>query len=219
MHKKMEDLTEIKNKLIHWTKGQADNEGLFHNMQELQVLGEVADIIKDIAEAEEKCWKACYYKEIVCAMDDERSDMGGERMGYNPRRYASGRYAPSGRGHMGYSPYMPAGHMDGPYMHMMDDPYMHDGYTPSSAGNRSQSGSRMGYTDDRTVYSPYERYKDARRHYTETKDMGSKKEMDRHADEHVREATESIKEIWRDADPEMKTRLKSQMTKLVNEMS
>ena len=43
--------------------------------------------------------------------------------------------------------------------------------------------------------------------------------MEQHADEHIHKATESIKDIWRDADPEMKTRLKSQMTKLVNEMN
>lgn len=208
MHKKMESITELKNEMIEDLKSKKDK----YSMAEA---GEIVDMIKDLAEAEEKCWKACYYKEIVCAMDDERGDMGGERMGYNARRYASGRYAPAGRGHLGYTPmYNP---MTGPYM--MDEPRMHDGYTPSGAGNRSQSGSRMGYTDGHTAYSPYERYKDARRHYTESKDMTSKKEMEHHADEHVREATESIKDIWRDADPEMKARLKSQMTKLVNEMN
>lgn len=211
MHKKMEDLTEIKNKLVHWMKGEVDKDGIPSSLEEIKVMGEVVDMVKDISEAEEKCWKACYYKEIVCAMDDERGDMGGERMGYNPRRYASGRYAPAGRGHMGYTP------MTGPFM--MDEPRIdHPGYTPSGQGNRSQSGSRMGYTEDRTVYSPYERYKDARRHYTETKDMTSKKEMEHHADAHMRESMESIKDIWREADPEMKTRLKSQMTKLVEEM-
>lgn len=71
MHKKMEDLTEIKNKLIHWTKGELDKEGMCSSPQEVEVMGEVVDMIKDLAEAEEKCWKACYYKEIVCAMDDE----------------------------------------------------------------------------------------------------------------------------------------------------
>lgn len=217
MHKKMEDLTDIKNKLIQWTKSEIDKDGAPSSLEEIKVMGEVVDMVKDIAEAEEKCWKACYYKEIVCAMDDERGDMGGERMGYNPRRYASGRYAPSGRGHMGYVPGIPSDHMSGPYMRMMDDRY--DGYTPSGEGNRSQSGSRMGYTDDHTAYSPYERYKDARRHYTETRTPEDKRRMEQHADEHIHKATESIKDIWRDADPEMKARLKSQMTKLVNEMN
>lgn len=180
MHKKMEDLTDIKNKLIQWMKSEIDKDGAPSSLEEIKVMGEVVDMVKDIAEAEEKCWKACYYKEIVCAMDDERGDMGGERMGYNPRRYASGRYAPSGRGHMGYVPGMPSDH---------------------------------------TAYSPYERYKDARRHYTETHTPEDKRRMEQHADEHIHKATESIKDIWRDADPEMKTRLKSQMTKLVNEMN
>lgn len=212
MHKKIDCITELKNEMIDELKAKKDTYGITE-------AGEIVDMIKDLAEAEEKCWKGLYYKEIVCAMDDVRADEGGERMGYNPRRYASGRYAPSGRGHMGYTPYMPTEHMTGPYMRMMDDRYNDYGYTPSGAGNRSQSGSRMGYTDDRTVYSPYERYKDARRHYTETKDMGAKKEMEHHADEHIRSTTESIKEIWREADPEMKTRLKTEMTKLVNEMN
>lgn len=189
MHKKMEDLTEIKNKLIHWTKGELDKEGMCSSPQEIEIMGEVVDMIKDLAEAEEKCWKACYYKEIVYAMDEAEEY---DRDGYNPRRYASGRYAPSGRGHMGYTPGMPSDHMSGPYMRMMDD---------------------------HTAYSPYERYKDARRHYTETRKAEDKTAMDHHADEHIHKTVESVKDIWANADPDMRTRLKSQMTKLVNEMN
>lgn len=207
MHKKMECLAELKNEMIDDLKAKKDH-------YSVEKAGEIVDMIKDITEAEEKCMKACYYKELICAMDDERADAGGERMGYSNRRYSSGRFAPKGRGHIGYTPT----HMDGPYMRMMEDPYdWGQGYTPSGAGNRSQSGSRMGYTDDRRGRT-WNDYQDSLRHYTETRDPQAKKGMEQRADEHVREATESIKDIWRDADPEMKTRLKSQMTKLIEEM-
>ena len=58
---------------------------------------QAVDMIKDLAEAEEKCWKACYYQNIVEAMHEAKEDqeammrmammgMDGyqQRMGYTP---------------------------------------------------------------------------------------------------------------------------------------
>ena len=58
--------------------------------------GKVIDMIKDLAEAEEKGWKACYYKTII---DDMYSYDQNDRMGYDNWRYSSGRFAPKGKGH------------------------------------------------------------------------------------------------------------------------
>lgn len=43
-------------------------------------MGQVIDMIKDLAEAEKACWEACYYKSVVDAMDEES---WGGRYGYD----------------------------------------------------------------------------------------------------------------------------------------
>lgn len=107
--------------------------------------GAVTDMIKDLAEAEEKCWKACYYKKIVEAMDESN-----ERMGYDRYRYANGEFAPKGRGTRGYTPV----YMEGEdfYKDMSDHML---GYTPDDArtnrgtNNMAANGTRrMGYHQD-----------------------------------------------------------------------
>ena len=96
--------------------------------------GEITDMIKDLAEAEEKCWKACYYKSIVEAMNES------EKMGYDPWRYSNGEYAPKGRGTRGYTPVYTD---DDPYRDMSDHML---GYTPD---DRMQTRpTKMGYHDD-----------------------------------------------------------------------
>lgn len=145
----------------------------------------VFDAIKDLAEAKCHCWQAKYYEKACEGM--ERGERMGyapsrwnyaqdnepyyEPMGYNPRRYQSGRYAPAG------------------------------------------DGRRMGYTETR----PYDRYMEARRHYTEG-DHASKSDMERAAQEHIDETVSTVKEMWRDADQGMRDRMKSSLQKLVNEL-
>ena len=104
MHDTMQKVMEIcalKDQLISCMKGQLSRGYEQINAQEA---GEVVDMIKDLAEAEKECWEACYYKSIVTAMEEAGSDLDGVH-GYNNRRYASGRYAPAGKGHIsGYLP-------------------------------------------------------------------------------------------------------------------
>lgn len=73
---------EIKKKLIEEVESEIERMGSVKNM-DTRELGMVVDMIKDLAEAEEKCWKACYYKSVVEAME---MSAGGniERMGYMP---------------------------------------------------------------------------------------------------------------------------------------
>lgn len=163
--KKVEKLSKIKEQLVCGAE-QEITKGLM--MVDTKEMGEVIDMIKDLAEAEEKCWKACYYKQIVEAMheEEEREELitklgmdDGEneamgyrrgshhgRMGYDHWRYASGRFAPAGHGHYSAGYTMP--------MHMMDsdeDPWMHMrpwdgsmGYDGGSRGGSSNSGGQNG---------------------------------------------------------------------------
>lgn len=75
-------------------------------------MGDVVDMIKDLAEAEKCAWEKCYYKSIVEAMEDEEKyeqsllkemiDKYGEadgRLGYDRWRTSRGRFAPKGTGH------------------------------------------------------------------------------------------------------------------------
>lgn len=198
MEKKLNNITEIKDQLVEWSKEEI---GKGREMACTEELGEVVDMIKDLAEAEEKCWKACYYKSIVEAMKEAKEEE--ERYGYNPHRSATtGRYT--------------SGYIMDETMHpdreMM--PHMAQGYTPSGRGNRSQSGTRMS---GRYGYH-YDMYDDARRNYHETKDYGEKTKMNEHAKKHLEETVDTLEDIYREADPELKARIKKDITKLSEEM-
>lgn len=217
MHKKLEDLTEIKHKLTEYIKTEVDREGICCDPAAVSIMGEFVDMIKDLAEAEEKCWKACYYKEIVCAMDEERSEEGGDRMGYDTRRYSSGRYAPKGRGH--YSPV----HGYTPMPHMMEEPD-YDGRMGYPT-TKNQSGSRTSYSsgssnDGRSGYGrAYDDYREARRGYHDTHSPEDKRRMDDHAKTHLSEAMTTVREIWDNADQPLRQKMKADMSKLVGDMN
>lgn len=193
---KLHDICEIKEKLIDAAKAELARGIDCVNTHEM---GAVIDMIKDLAKAEKDCYEACFYKEVVETMDDfEDKEEAREwcmqlfsgRPGYDHYRYSSGRFAPKGRGH--YSGYR-----------MPEDPsrvYM--------------DGDRMGMPYGES----YGRYMDARRHYHESHSKEDKERMDRAATEHLEEAVETMKDIWEQADPEMKRRMKADISKLSSEM-
>lgn len=195
-------------------------------------LGEAVDMIKDFSEAIKNAKEACYYEKVVMAMEENES------MGYNRRHLSNGQFASKGRGRMmGFNPIM----RDKPYM----DAYLDDeyddmmGYNTSgnssmgnagrmsrssgnSSSNSSSSMNRCGYEmdsnwDDR-YGKAYNKYMMARRHYTETKDKSDKEEMDREANMHVHDTMATIRDIYKQADPEFKKSLKMELSALVNEM-
>lgn len=121
---KIKDLKETKEKLVDALKSKMS---MGIENVDAQEAGEVTDMIKDLAEAEKECWEAAYYESIVKAMKEDE----GEKMGYDDWRYASGRFAPKGRGtREGYTPTYPTVYSD----HMGYDDTRMDG--------------RMGYTGD-----------------------------------------------------------------------
>lgn len=210
-----EEIGAIKKDLIRLFSSELHTKGV--NELDAKECGEVADMIKDLAEAEKACMEAYYYETVVKAMEEAEAGEGEQhpwRMGYNPRRYASGRYAPKGRGttRMGYMPYMDT---DDPYY----DSYAHDPMLMM----KEKMNERFGYPEDDSDRDPrqsmeYNEYKRAKRHYMETQSPESKKEMDDHAMKHVKEALGSFRELWKDADPAMRKRMKADLTALLGEM-
>ena len=85
---KMKDLNEIKHKLIDWVKTETAKG--FESPAEVEILGEVVDMIKDLASAEESCMEAAYYENVTEAMENYEADGGEGRMGYDRWRYSSG---------------------------------------------------------------------------------------------------------------------------------
>ena len=224
---KLEPICKMKETLTEWSKSEIDKG---KDTVDGKELGDAIDMVKDLAEAEKSCWEAAYYESIVKAMEGEEST--DERYGYNTNRSATtGRYT-SGR--MGFNNVI----RNMPYIdsYLDDDIY---GYSTSSGqgyggGRGGQGGTRgssqsstnnsMGYIDTESMSSmrngaAYRDYENARRHYTETKSPADKKEMDSKAMEHVMNAVATMRDIWKDADPEMRKQIKADITKLVNEMN
>lgn len=203
------ELCELKDKLVCALKDQI---GMGIQNVNTHEAGEVVDMIKDLAEAEEKLWKGCYYKSIVKAMHEDeeyREHMPeDERRHYDHWRYSSGRFAPTGKGHrsgyvptwdgMRMEPWMEDGKHDGTMMHDGDGRY---GYTPSMRGMR------------------YENYARARRGYHETKDAQSKSQMDSSAKDYVIDMAESVREMWKEADPNLRKEIKNHLVSLTSEMN
>lgn len=117
-------------------------------------LGEVVDMIKDLYEAKEKLVKACYYKQIMEAMeehdfDDEEEIMDEGRKGYRGRsRDSMGRFTSRrGRGgRRGYEEPMMYDEdwEDMEYMRDMDRQYGRMGYSGSGSSGGNMGGSRSG---------------------------------------------------------------------------
>lgn len=216
-----------------WAMEQAKAHG-FDNLssQDWDDLKDCMEIVKNAICADKD------YREVE-AMDDFEKEYG--RMGYRGRA-ANGRFVHrSGRGRSaGYTPYL---HMmeDG-----MDDYDMYDempypmtgyrmGYTDGNRGgnmgNSSSSGSysgnygggnsRSGYEGMRQPSrygESYDRYSDRRRHYHETKDADSKKQMDDSMKEYMSDVSENLREMWKDADPTLRQTMKADLTKMVQQL-
>lgn len=120
---KMKELAEAKSVLISAFKSQIAN----IESADTKELGEVADMIKDLADAEKNCYEACYYKTVIEAMEDGKED----RYGYSMPRT---NYRMSGSGHMGYKPMID----QEPYI----NGYLHD---PNFKDNMYDRSDRYGY--------------------------------------------------------------------------
>lgn len=196
-------------------------------------MGEVADIIKDLAEAE-------YYAKISKAMDEaeygEDYDYMGaydehERKGYRgQRRDSRGRYM-SRRGYE--APMMM--HDDREYMRDIDRTGGRMYYTSgensmsgSTSGNSSMNSgsSNMGYSESGSNYgsrmqrdSREGRSGQMRRGYMEAKEQGKDKQQKmKELEDYMKELSTDVTEMIGDASPEEKSLLKQKMQVLMQKI-
>lgn len=241
INKKAKDICDLKESLLCQVKPYVDR-GAFCETVDGHAVGLVIDMIKDLCEAEKDLYKACYYKEVVTAMKnaDENKEcwskvlamvgmmnlLGEEseqsdRMGYDNWRYASGRFAPTGRGHY-------AGYTDPKIGNRVADNKRMDenemrvgnmsGYPhPSMRGSYRASG-KYGYPMDEDKSKSYNDYMDAKKYYHESKDPEAKKDMEQHAKTHLMDSLESVEDMWDDAKPETKKEFRENMMKFLKDV-
>lgn len=172
-------------------------------------LGETVDMIKDFSEANYYITKTAYYKEVIEAMsENEESRYNESRMGYNNRRYADGRYAPAGRGEVSGFKYPPD-----TWTEPLRMGYQDGSREMGRMENSGRGGRNMKYGE------PYMNYRDARRFYTESHSEHDKKKMEEHAKEHLHDTIDTMKDIWKDAEPSLKQQMRQDLTNLINEMN
>lgn len=214
LKKKLEPICDMMETLSTWAEEELEKGKECVNTHEM---GLVIDMIKDLAKAEKDINKACYYHKIVEAMHESKEEeelMGkifhkmkageelseDERMGYDHWRYASGRFAPTGRGHRsGYIPWPAPTYVDG----LMED----------------EMDAMTTYGDSYGMAPrPIDNFRMAKKHYTETHSEKDKVEMNQHANKHLEDTVDSMKEIWKTADPELKNKMKNDISSLLKEM-
>lgn len=192
-------------------------------------MGEVTDIIKDLAEA-------MYYRTLTEAMKeseygeeyDEYGPMDDGRRGYRgqPRSKTSGRYMKRGDGRrMGYD--------EPPYWRMTPDMYHDWDNMTEEERNRDidrLSHGRMYYTDTTTNTGSMHnangmrdrregRSGMMRRGYMEAKEMGKDKgEKMKELEDYMKELSSDVTEMIEGASPEEKTMLKQKMQVLMSKI-
>lgn len=188
-------------------------------------MGEVVDIIKDLAEAE-------YYAKISKAMDEseygEDYDYMGAyddmRKGYRGQpRDSRGRYMSRRGGRRGY---------EEPMYHMPLDVYKD--YSAEELRDMDRNIGRMYYTDNANGGSMATRMQGgmnggrdnregrsgmSRRGYMEAKETGKDKgEKMKELEKYMKELSEDVTEMIGDASPEEKSMLKSKMQTLLQKI-
>lgn len=72
----VEEIYEIKNEILEQLRKEIDSKGIE------RIDKEMVDMVKDLAEAEEKCWKAEYYRSVTEAMEGQQGYSENQRGGY-----------------------------------------------------------------------------------------------------------------------------------------
>lgn len=230
-------LDELKEEFMSTLCAAMKSRGL--ESMDTKEVGEAVDIIKDFAEAKKDCLEAIYYQKVTEAM----LSYDEPRYGYNMNRYENGRYAPKGMGRHGYDGNMG---MTMDPIYMMDEDYINRYYGNDNSRNNDGMGYRgergssnmtssgrgrvgsddmnRGYHGQNEDYDPrygrsYNEYRSKRRYYHESHSPSDKREMDMKAEEHVHDVMTSMRDIWKDAEPDLKKKMKEDLTKLLGEMT
>lgn len=181
-------------------------------------LGEAIDMIKDLYEAKEKMVKACYYEQIMEAMDeydfeDEEEIMDTGRRYYRGQpRDSRGRYT-SRRMRRGYTEPMSSEKYPSEWYRDMDREHGVMYYTDDSAGTAVDRQQRSE-----------SRSENARRGYEETKSLqdnspeGKKKQMES-LERYMKELSEDITAMVGKMDSSEKGMLKNKLQVLAQKVS
>lgn len=179
-------------------------------------MGEVVDMIKDLAEAEyhsiiSKAMKKAdeeeeeYDKELLRSLKAEYGEESGRRY-YDQYRYANGRFAP--KGHGTYR----RGYEEPPYMHMYPEAeHMRD---------MDRDYGKMYYTEPMSE-SNYDR---AKRNYTETKEMHKnntpedKEHKMKALDGYIKELGGDITQLIGDMTAEERNLMRTKLSTLVSKL-
>jgi hypothetical protein len=111
----VEKIYKIKNQILEKIDSDIEKSGGIDRVN-TAFLGQMVDMVKDLAEAEEKCWKAQYYRQVSEAMssggasgympEGARSGYGGtgSSAGYAPMGYNGMASSRQGYGTAGFGP-------------------------------------------------------------------------------------------------------------------
>lgn len=92
----VEKIKENKDRVLAFMEQELSKYG--NSRMDVKQIGELADIVKDLAAAEESCWEAQYYRTVTEAME-----RGSGSSGYTPIREDTGRMGYGGMsGRRGY---------------------------------------------------------------------------------------------------------------------
>ena len=197
---KYNDICSLKHYMLHYVMGETEK-GFEPTPEKVHVLKEYIEMIKCLAETEKECQEADYYEAVVQAME-ENGMMESERMGYNPNRNRMGQYS-DGR----------AGNSD-------SGSNSRRGYSPDRMYSRMMLGDdRDEWGDDDPRHSEaFNRFRKAKRYYTKSHSEEDKQRMKDASNEHMMETMATIREMWDDADPELRNRMKADLTNLVTNL-
>lgn len=192
-------------------------------------LGEVIDMIKDLYEAKKEMYEACYYKQIMEAMEehdfeDAEEIMDEGRRGYRGQpRDSRGRYMRRGYDEMMYMPemYRDMDLMDGKmYYTSANRSQGSQGQSNGGSSMGSSNSGSMGYSDGMMRDSREGRSGQSRKGYVETKEMhkGNSEEdkmaKKRELDKWMSDFSSDVKELVGDMTAEEKTLLKTRLNNL-----
>ncbi len=184
-------------------------------------MGQVVDMIKDLAEAEYRATitKAMeeakeeeeeYDKILLRELKEEYGEDTGRKF-YDHYRYADGRFAP--KGHGTYR----RGYEEPPYWHMTPERY-HD---MEYSRDMDRGNGRMYYTEPTHTES---RYESAKRAYTESKELHKGNEPQdkeakmRELEKYMKEMSDDLLNLMKGMSQEEMNMAKSKLSVLVSKM-
>lgn len=184
-------------------------------------MGQVVDMIKDLAEAEYRATitkameeakeeKEEYDKILLRELKEEYGEDTGRRF-YDHYRYADGRFAPKGRGTYR------RGYEEPPYWHMTPERY-HD---MEYSRDMDRGNGRMYYTEPTHTES---RYESAKRAYTESKELHKGNEPQdkeakmRELEKYMKEMSDDLLNLMKGMSQEEMNMAKSKLSVLVSKM-